>query len=303
MPKHPNHSKKACNKEVQQVMEQERVKKTFNTSSNKVYSIVSDNLETIDSLYYKDNMKKEELMKFVNRQIEIEIFGGKKIAGKFIEIEKDEANSEWAIINDAIIDGKPFDIMKTSITDIVSIVDTNRTLTPDLDSDNRTSAERRSTAPSGWLRIPPLSRASRSTTATPRGTPKDSALVCSKSQTDLWRLRSTSGNSYGSSGSLNAAIVKSGSSTESVTNVLAIQNEAQIPQLNAEQEKMVQSGARAKTPTPQPRTPATRPKVPASTSPTETALTPPSNPILAPKFMGITVTNADGERRPRHSRH
>ena len=146
MPKHPNRSKEACNKEVQQVVEQERVKKTFNTPSDEVYSVISDNLETIDSLYYEDNMKKEELGKFVNRQIEIKIFGGKKIAGKFVEIVNDEANSEWAIINDAIIDGKPYDITKTSITDIVSIVDTNRTLTPDSDEDNRTSVERRSSA-------------------------------------------------------------------------------------------------------------------------------------------------------------
>ena len=60
---------------------------------------------------------------------------------------------------------------------------------------------------------------------------------------------------------------------------------------------MVHSGARAKTSTPRPRTPATRPKTPSSTSPKETALTPSSNPILASKFTGITVTNADGERR------
>ena len=105
-------------------------------------------------------------MKFVKRQIEIKIFGGKKIARKFVEIKKNEANSEWAIINDAIIDGKPYGRTKTSITDIVSIVDTNRTLTPDSDSDKRTSVERRSSSTSGY-ESRPLSRASRSTTATP----------------------------------------------------------------------------------------------------------------------------------------
>ena len=215
------------------------------------------------------------------------IFGCKNIEGKFVEIKKDEANSEWVIINDAIIDGKPYNITKMSITDIVSIVDTNRTLT--LDSD----VERRPSATSGY-ESRPLSRASRSTTATPNGTPKDPAMVRSKSQTDLWRLRTTSGTSTASSGSSYAAIVKAGSSSESVTKVLATQSEAQIPQLNAEQEKMVHSSARAKTPTPRSRTPAARPKTP--TTWVESALTPQSNPIMASKFMDIVVTNADWER-------
>ena len=125
-------------------------------------------------------MKKEELLKLVNRQIKIEIFGGKKIEGKFVEIEKDEANLEWVIINDAIIDGKPYDITKMSITDIVCIFDTNRTLTPDSDMDKTTFVEQRSSATSGY-ESRPLSRTLRSTTTTPNGTPKDSAMVNSKS--------------------------------------------------------------------------------------------------------------------------
>ena len=293
MPKKSNRVKKACNQEVRVNNEEHRETKLFNSSSDEQYSLASDCLSLVDGINWEVEVRlnKEEVRKFVNFQARILVVGDanghSSIEGLIADVEIDEKNLHWIVVENATSGGKFHDRLRIEINDVKSIEEMTKEPVPTIPKnvEKRAPSIRRASTTSGYdSHSSP--RASRSSAATP--TRMDHPNPSRSRSQDATKVRVLSRSNSGSQfhNSYAAALKGQSEKRSEVTLMYPDLKESSFPPLISNEDSIaVKVGESINTPL-----------KPAILRPATPKMAPQEPQVQVPEIM-VTKTNNDAVRK------